>query len=93
MLTLTDNARSAVEALTEQSGLPAESGGLRIQQQDTGAFDLALVAGPTPGDDVVQLGRARVYVDERTSAPLASQQLDVEPTGSGTGFTLSPQQV
>lgn len=91
MLTLTDNARSAVEALTQQSGLPPESGGLRIAQQDTGAFDLALVTGPAPGDDVVQSGDARIYVDERTSATLATQQLDVEPTGNGTAFTLTAQ--
>ncbi|CAM5784077.1 adhesin [Cellulomonas persica] len=91
MLTLTDNARTAVEALTEQSGLPAESGGLRIAQQDTGAFDLALVTGPAPGDDVVEAGGARVYVDERTSATLASQQLDVEAAGNGSAFTLTPQ--
>jgi len=91
VLTLTDNARSAVEALTERSGLPAESGGLRIEEQDTGAFDLALVAGPAPGDETVEAGSARVYVDERTSATLASSRLDVEATDTGTAFTLTAQ--
>ncbi|UJP39988.1 iron-sulfur cluster assembly accessory protein [Cellulomonas palmilytica] len=91
MLTLTDNARTAVETLTARSGLPAESGGLRIEEQDSGAFDLALVAGPTPGDDVVEAGAARVYVDERTAATLAASQLDVEATGTGTAFTLNAQ--
>ncbi|ASR55437.1 adhesin [Cellulomonas sp. CW35] len=91
MLTLTDNARTAVETLTARSGLPAESGGLRIEEQESGAFDLALVAGPTPGDEVVEAGTARVYVDERTAETLAASRLDVEASGTGPAFTLSAQ--
>lgn len=90
MLTLTDNARTAVETLTSRAGLPDE-GGLRIAEQDSGGFELALVAGPDPGDDVVAHGDARVYVDSRTSQTLADQQLDVEATGTGTAFTLTHQ--
>lgn len=91
MLTLTENARTAVETLTARSDLPAESGGLRIEQQETGAFDLALVAGPVPGDDVVEAGDARVYVDERTSATLATSLLDVQASETGASFTLTAQ--
>lgn len=90
MLTLTDNARTAVETLTQRAGLPQE-GGLRIAEQDSGGFELALVAGPDPGDDVVTEGGARVYVDSRTSQTLTDQRLDVEATGSGTAFTLTHQ--
>ena len=90
MLTLTENARTAVETLTSRAGLPDE-GGLRIAEQDSGGFELALVAGPDPGDDVVSDGPARVYVDSRASQTLAGQQLDVEATGTGTSFTLTPQ--
>nr|WP_243861296.1 adhesin [Cellulomonas uda] len=88
---MTDNARTAVETLTARSGLPAESGGLRIEEQESGAFDLALVAGPTPGDEVVEAGTARVYVDERTAETLAASRLDVEASGTGPAFTLSAQ--
>lgn len=91
MLTLTENARTAVQTLTERAGLPQESGGLRIAEQEAGGFELALVAGPTPGDDVVTEGAARVYVDERAATTLADQKLDVEPTGTGTAFTLLHQ--
>ncbi|QGQ18544.1 adhesin [Cellulomonas sp. JZ18] len=90
MLTLTDNARTAVETLTQRAGLP-EEGGLRIAEQDSGGFELALVAGPDPGDDVVAEGGARVYVDSRTAQTLSDQRLDVEPTGTGTAFTLTHQ--
>lgn len=90
MLTLTDNARTAVETLTQRAGLPQE-GGLRIAEQDSGGFELALVAGPDPDDDVVTEGGAHVYVDSRTSQTLADQRLDVEATGTGTAFTLTHQ--
>ncbi|UZN02493.1 adhesin [Cellulomonas sp. S1-8] len=90
MLTLTDNARTAVETLTSRAGLP-QDGGLRIAEQETGGFELALVAGPDPDDDVVAQGDARVYVDPRTSQTLAEQQLDVEATDSGATFTLTRQ--
>ena len=90
MLTLTENARNAVETLTTRAGLPDE-GGLRIAEQDDGGFQLELVAGPAAGDDVVGEPDARVYVDPRTAQTLADQQLDVEATNDGTVFTLTPQ--
>ncbi|MFC8191996.1 adhesin [Cellulomonas sp. NPDC057328] len=90
MLTLTDNARTAVETLTQSAGLPDE-GGLRIAEQDSGGFELALVAGPDPGDDVVTAGDAHVYVDPRTSRTLTDQRLDVEAVGDGSAFTLTRQ--
>lgn len=90
MLTLTENAQTAVETLTSRAGLPDE-GGLRIAEQDSGGFELALVAGPDSGDDVVTQGAAHVYVDQRTSQTLADQQLDVEASGTGTAFTLTQQ--
>ncbi|QHT56799.1 adhesin [Cellulomonas sp. H30R-01] len=91
MLTLTENACTAVRTLTERAGLPDETGGLRIAEQDAGGFELALVAAPVPGDDVVSDAGARVYVDQRAAHTLSAQRLDVEPTASGSSFTLSPQ--
>lgn len=91
MLTLTDNARTAVLTLTSNAGLPDDTGGLRIARQATGGFELALVPEPFPGDDVVTDGTSRVYVDPEASVTLADQRLDVEPVDSGTAFTLGPQ--
>ena len=91
MLTLTDSARTAVHTLTTNAGLPDETGGLRIAQQETGGFELALVPEPLPGDDVVTDGDTRVYVDPQASVTLADQRLDVEPAAAGTAFTLTPQ--
>ncbi|KQY47059.1 hypothetical protein [Cellulomonas sp. Root137] len=91
MLTLTDSALSTVHTLTTQAGLPDETGGLRIAQQEAGGFELALVPEPVPGDDVVTDGSTRVYVDPGASATLADLRLDVEPAEAGSTFTLSPQ--
>lgn len=90
MLTLTENARTAVETLTSRADLP-DAGGLRIAEQESGSFELALVAGPEVDDVVVDEGEARVYLDPRTSQTLADQMLDVEATGTGTAFTLTRQ--
>ena len=91
MLTLTESARTAVQTLTSKAGLPDDTGGLRIAQQETGGFELALVPEPFPGDDVVTDGTSRVYVDPDASLTLADQRLDVEPAATGTAFTLGPQ--
>ena len=91
MLTLTESARTAVQTLTSKAGLPDDTGGLRIAQQETGGFELALVPEPFPGDDVVTDGTSRVYVDPEASLTLADQRLDVEPAATGTAFTLGPQ--
>jgi len=91
VLTLTESARTAVQTLTSKAGLPDDTGGLRIAQQETGGFELALVPEPVPGDDVVTDGTSRVYVDPEASLTLADQRLDVEPAATGTAFTLGPQ--
>jgi len=91
VLTLTENARSTVRDLTTQAGLPQDTGGLRIAEQEAGGFELALVARPAPGDDTVTDGTARVYVDQAASAALTDQELDVDPAAPGASFTLTPQ--
>lgn len=92
MLTLTDNARTAVQDIAERAGLP-EQGGLRIAQSPTkdGSFELSLVAEPPAGDNVVETEGARVYVEPETSAVLADQQLDAVQSPEGPGFLLAAQ--
>lgn len=92
MLTLTENASTAVRDLTTRAGLP-DSGGLRIAESpQNGSFELALVPEAAPGDDVVDAGGATVFVSSGTSAALADLQLDADPTVTGgPGFTLTPQ--
>ena len=93
MLTLTDNARTAVQDLTRQAQLPQE-GGLRIAASPSvqGSLELSLVPAPVEGDDVIEEAGARVFVEPQASDVLADQTLDAETTPEGAGFSLRPQQ-
>lgn len=92
MLTLTENARTTVEGLATEAGLP-ESGGLRIATSpaEDGGFELALVAEPETGDVVVDVGAARIFLEPVASEALASHELDADPANPGTSFTVVPQ--
>lgn len=92
MLTLTDNARHAVQDIATRAGLP-EGGGLRIVEsaEQVGNFELSLVPAPVEGDDVVEADGAVVYIEPGTSTVLADQQLDAAPSADGTGFLLAPK--
>lgn len=92
MLTLTDNARVAVQDIATRAGLP-EEGGLRIAvAAQEGAYELSLVAAPVDGDQVVEAGDAKVFVEPTVSELLTDQQLDAVPSPEGTGFLLAPQE-
>lgn len=93
MLTLTENASTAVRDLTTRAGLP-ESGGLRIaeSEQQLGSFELALVPEAVPGDEVIASEGATVFVPQETATALADLTLDADPSATGSpGFTLAPQ--
>ena len=92
MLTLTDNARHAVQDITDRAGVP-DQGGLRIASSPTqeGSFELSVVAEPPAGDTVVDAHGARVYLEPEASAVLAEQRLDAVASDQGPGFVLTPQ--
>ena len=92
MLTLTENARTTVQDLTDTAGLP-ETGGLRIatSTSDQGGFDLALVAEPAPGDEVVEAGTAKIFLEPTAAELLADQTLDADPENATTSFMVVPQ--
>ncbi|MDQ1131112.1 Fe-S cluster assembly protein HesB [Microbacterium sp. SORGH_AS_0888] len=82
MLTLTENAATAVTSITAQ--IPADGGGLRIR--DTGAqtgFELSLVERPEPSDTVVETDGARVFVAEDATVALDDRVLDAEIGADG----------
>lgn len=92
MLTLTENASTAVRDLTSRAGLV--SGGLRIAEStsERGGFELEMVATPGPGDEIVIEGDAIVFLAPVASHMLSDQLLDVDAAADGTSFTLVPQQ-
>ncbi len=95
MLTLTDNAVSAIRTLTSQPDLPTETG-LRIMTQgdDGGAssFQLALAEAPAAGDQVVEEGGARVFVEPTAAAVLDDKALDAQVNEQGDlAFRIADQ--
>jgi iron-sulfur cluster assembly protein len=95
MLTLTDNAVSAIRTLTSQPDLPQETG-LRIMAQgDEGAssFQLALAEAPVAGDQVVEEGGARVFVEPTAAVVLDDKALDAQVNEQGDlAFRIASQE-
>jgi Fe-S cluster assembly iron-binding protein IscA len=83
MLTITESAVSAIRGMTSQPDLPVETG-LRIVKQGAGApsFQLALTEGPATGDQVVEEGGARVFL-ETAAAVLEDKALDAQVNEQG----------
>lgn len=94
MLTLTDSAVSAIRTLTSQPEQPGDTG-LRIMAQGDGgasSFQLALVDGPAAGDQVVEEGGARVFVEAGAAEVLDDKALDAQVNEQGDlAFRISDQ--
>jgi Fe-S cluster assembly iron-binding protein IscA len=93
MLTLTDQAVSAIRNLTTRPGLPAQTG-LRIApgEADTGGLALSLSDGPQAGDKVVEETDVQVYIQPEAAAALDDKELDAQVGEDGeVAFLLQPQ--
>jgi Fe-S cluster assembly iron-binding protein IscA len=93
MLTLTDSAVSAIRTLTSQEESAGDTG-LRIMAQNEGSssFQLALADGPMAGDQVVEEGGAKVYVESAAAAVLQDKALDAQMTEQGDlAFRIADQ--
>jgi len=98
MLTLTDRAAEAVHVLTLQADLPPASAGLRIVSRsaarNSGQRELTLALTPAPmtGDEIVEQGTARVFVEAQTIETLDHQELDATTGADGAvRFLIAPQ--
>jgi Fe-S cluster assembly iron-binding protein IscA len=98
MLTLTDRAAEAVHALTRQTDLPPVTAGLRIvlhgaaPDSGQGELTLALTPGPVSGDEIVEQGEARVFVEAEAVQALDHQELDAtRGADGGVKFLIAPQ--
>ena len=93
MLTLTDNAVSAIRALISQPEQPPDSG-LRIMGQGEGVppFQLTLAETPAEGDQVIEANGARVFLADDTAQVLADKALDAEVDAEGgVAFSVTPK--
>jgi Fe-S cluster assembly iron-binding protein IscA len=93
VLTLTDQAVTAIRNLTTQPGLPEQTG-LRIAPEDGGAGGLALALsdGPQAGDQVIEQSDVHVFVQPDAAGSLDDKALDAEVNEDGqVSFLLQPQ--
>jgi iron-sulfur cluster assembly protein len=78
VLTLTGPAVDAIRLLTTRPGLPPSSG-LRIVHGDTaGGLELFIVASPASGDQIIETGGVRVFVQAQAAALLGGKALSAE---------------
>lgn len=84
MLTLTEQATSAVKTITAQFPDVAE-GGVRIQGSGApeSQFQLTVVPAPEPADAVVENDGARVFLDTEAALVLDDRVLDAQVDGQG----------
>jgi iron-sulfur cluster assembly protein len=87
MLTLSASAVEAVDHLLHSPEVPDDAG-LRIRAAGDSQLTLEIAAEPAPGDQVIEQGGARVFVDAEAAPILADAQLDARTDGDQVEFGL-----
>jgi iron-sulfur cluster assembly protein len=90
MLTLTPSAVEAVDTLLHSSPEVPDDAGLRIGSAGPSQLTIELAAEPAPGDQVIEEGGARVFVDAGAAPLLENAQLEARQEGDQIAFGLSP---
>jgi len=92
LLTLTEGAVQVIRTVTSQPQLPEDTG-IRIVSQDTaGSLSLSVTEGPEEGDQVVEAGGARVFLESGAATALDDKTLDAEIDDKGDVSFLIGQQ-
>jgi Fe-S cluster assembly iron-binding protein IscA len=89
MLTLTQSAVEAVDTLLRIPEIP-EDAGLRIRPAGDSQLAVEIAPEPAPGDQVIEEGGARVFVDSDAAPMLDNAELDARMEGDQVAFGLSP---
>jgi Fe-S cluster assembly iron-binding protein IscA len=92
MLTVTENATSVIQQLTDRPELP-EGAGLRIaSSDDASSLTVAPAEAPEEGDQVVENGGARVFLETEAAAILDDKVLDATVDEQGrVAFMIGSQ--
>ena len=90
MLTLSPSAVEAVDSLLHDPQVPDDAG-LRIGTAGESELTLEIAPEPAPGDQVIEEGGARVFVDSEAAPMLDDVQLDARRQGDQVAFGLAPQ--
>lgn len=89
MLTLSPSAIEAVDNLLHMSEIPDDAG-LRIRSAGESELTIEIAPEPAPGDQVIEEGGARVFVDSEAAPMLDQAQLDARMQGDQVAFGLTP---
>lgn len=94
MLTITENAEQALDAVVAAGNAP-EGAGVRISQQvgadGQPAVGLALTEAPVPGDAVVDDASVPVFLAPEVADLLDDKILDAQVEGDQIAFRLGEQ--
>jgi Fe-S cluster assembly iron-binding protein IscA len=90
LLTLSPSAVEAVDSLLDSPQVPDEAG-LRIGSGGESDLTLEIAPEPAPGDQVIEDGGARVFVDPEAAPMLEDAELDARRQGDQVAFGLAPK--
>jgi Fe-S cluster assembly iron-binding protein IscA len=90
MLTLSPSAVEAVDGLLHSIPDAPDEAGLRIGSAGGSELTIQIAAEPAPGDQVIEEGGARVFVDSDAAAILENVRLDARHEGDQIAFALTP---
>jgi Fe-S cluster assembly iron-binding protein IscA len=91
LLTLSPSAVEAVDTLLHTDGLEIpDDAGLRIGSTGDSQLTIGIAPEPAPGDQVIEEGGARVFVDSQIADALDNAQLDARQQGDQIAFALTP---
>jgi Fe-S cluster assembly iron-binding protein IscA len=88
VLTLSPTAVEAVDSLLHNPELPDDAG-LRIDTAAESQFTIQIAPEPAPGDQVIEEGGARVFVDSEAASMLDNAELHARREGNQAAFGLS----
>jgi iron-sulfur cluster assembly protein len=95
VLTITDTAAEALEAIVASDPQTADTAGLRItrgvSQDGRQALAMAIADVPEPTDQVVEGHRVPVFLEPEAATLLDDKQLDARIEGDQVGFLLLEQ--
>jgi len=89
MLTLSPSAVDAVDSLLHSPEVPDDAG-LRIRTAGESQLSIEIATEPAPGDQVIEEGGARVFVDSEAAPMLDNAELDARTEGDQVAFGLTP---
>jgi Fe-S cluster assembly iron-binding protein IscA len=93
VLTLSPSAVQAVDTLLHSIPEATDDAGLRIATDGESHLTITIAAEPAPGDQVIEDGGARVFVDAGAAPALDNVQLDARQEGDQIAFALTTAEV